>query len=393
MAARVSKGTGRATGGPCTPCWGQQAPNPHDDLVIHAGLCSAAVVSHAHQGTTSSALTRLSFNVAQLVGIPPQGYAHLPGLAPQHLNDDLCRTPAATGIRLAELSTVHAHWTEVAGLLARQSDIGTLGVWDYLITSAPTPLEGIRDAAAHFAVVADSRTDGMRITEDGGQVTISHLNEADLTYQAACGIRAYALGLYQRRLGEAARRGLVPLHVSLAAEAPRRHDALIELYGTRSIEFEAATSSITFLAADLDTPSPHVQPGLSAVLRRHAEQTLASAVALHDWLDLFRTALASAHDEGAPTLSSVAQRMTVGARTLQRRLEEHGTTWSEEVETMRRDNIARLLHGTDLSVDSIAARSGYADARALRRAVKRWYGTTPAALRRAGHGGEAQAGV
>ncbi|MFC6131506.1 MULTISPECIES: helix-turn-helix domain-containing protein [Streptomyces] len=43
--------------------------------------------------------------------------------------------------------------------------------------------------------------------------------------------------------------------------------------------------------------------------------------------------------------------------------------------------------GTDLSIDAIVARSGYADARALRRAVQRWYGTTPAALRRTGRPG------
>ncbi|MER5757972.1 helix-turn-helix domain-containing protein [Streptomyces sp. NPDC002082] len=351
------------------------------------------MVSHAHQGTTSSALARLSVSVAQLVGIRPHGYAHLPGMAPQYLNDDLCRTPSATAIRIAELTTVHAPWTDMSVLLARESGIGTLGVWDYLITSAPTPLEGIRDAAAYFATVADPMTDGMQITEDGDRVTISHVNRADIAHEAACGIRGYALGLYRRRLGEAAGRRLVPLHVSLATPAPPRHEGLSELYGTRKIEFEAPTSSITFRASDLSAPTPHAQPGLSAVLRRHAEQSLASAIPLHDWLDLFRTALVSAHDGGEPTLSSVARRMTLSARTLQRRLEEHGTTWSEEVETVRRDHITRLLHDTDLSVDSIAARSGYADARALRRAVKRWYGTTPAALRRAGHGGDVQAGV
>ncbi|MER7707665.1 helix-turn-helix domain-containing protein [Kitasatospora sp. NPDC097605] len=43
-----------------------------------------------------------------------------------------------------------------------------------------------------------------------------------------------------------------------------------------------------------------------------------------------------------------------------------------------------MLRTTDLTVDAIAARSGYADARALRRAVRRWYGDTPDALRRAG---------
>ncbi|WP_328619131.1 AraC family transcriptional regulator ligand-binding domain-containing protein [Streptomyces sp. NBC_00354] len=343
------------------------------------------MILHAHQGTTSSALTRLSVNAARRLGIPRDGYAHLLGVAPEHLNDDLCRTPAATSIRIAELTTVHASWTELALVLAEQSAIGALGVWDYLITSAPTPLEGIRDASAYFATVADTATDNLRIVEDGELVTISHVNEADLTYEAACAIRAYALGLYQRRLSEAAQRRLVPLRVTLAAEAPRRHEPLTGLYGTRAIEFEAPVSSITFLASDLSAPTPHAQPGLSTVLRRHAEQTLAGAIPLHNWLDLFRTALASVHDEATTaTLPAVARRMAVSTRTLQRRLDEHGTTWSNEVEAVRRAHITRLLHDTDLGIDAIAARSGYADARALRRAVQRWYGTTPARLRRDG---------
>ncbi|MEU8777042.1 helix-turn-helix domain-containing protein [Streptomyces sp. NPDC048606] len=342
------------------------------------------MVSHAHPGTTSSALTRLNVNAARLFGIPPTEYAHLLGVAPEHLDDDLFRTPTVTSIRITELMSARAPWPEVAAALARQATIGSLGVWDYLITSAGTPLEGIRDASTYLAAIIDVGTDSLRISEDGEQITISHLNEADVTIDAACAIRACALAIYQRRLGEAARRPLVPVRVTLAARTPRRHDALVRLYGTRAIEFEAPHSSVTFLAADLTAPAPHAQPGLSAVLRRHAEQSLAAAIPLYDWLDLFRSALASVHEETAPTLAVVARRMSLSTRTLQRRLDEHDTTWSAEVDTVRRTHITRLLHHTDLGIDAIAARSGYADARALRRAVRRWYGSTPASLRRDG---------
>ncbi|MFJ7262853.1 helix-turn-helix domain-containing protein [Streptomyces globosus] len=344
------------------------------------------MVSHAHQGTTSSALTRLSVNAASLLGVPRADYGHLLGAAAEHLDDDLCRMPTATSNRIAELATAHVPWTELSLLLTRQSAIGTFGVWDYLITSAPTPLEGIRDAAAHLALVADTGTDTLRVTEDGGQVTISHVNRADLAHEAACAVRGYALGLCRQRLSEAARRRLVPVRVAVAAEAPRRHDALAGLYGTRAIDFETPVSSVTFLASDLMAPTPHAQPGLSAVLRRHAEQTLATAIPLHDWLDLFRTALASADDGSGPSLAGVARRMAVSTRTLQRRLDEHGTTWNGELDRLRRDLVTRLLDTTDLGMDAIASRSGYADARALRRAVRRWYGTTPAALRSAARG-------
>ncbi|MEU2655174.1 helix-turn-helix domain-containing protein [Streptomyces sp. NPDC007325] len=337
--------------------------------------------SHSHPGTTSSALTRLSVEVIRMTGADPNGYAHLPGLAPEHLHGNTYRTPAVTTGRLADLTTVHVPWTDMAVLLVGQSHIGALGVWDYLITAAPTPLEGIQDAAAYFATVVDTATECLHIAEDGDHVTISHRSQADVTHEAACAIRAYALGILRQRLSQAAGRALVPLRVSLAARAPRRHDILSELYSTRVIHFEAPDSSITFRAADLKIPGPHTQPGLSTVLRRHADQILATAIPLHDWLSLFRTHLAAAHDEAAPTLAAVARRMALSTRTLQRRLDEHDTTWSGELENLRQTQITRLLETTDLSIDSIATRSGYANARALRRAVQRWYGTTPAALR------------
>lgn len=340
------------------------------------------MILKAHQGTTSSALTRLNVNAARLLGVPTTGYAHLLGLAPEHLNDDLCRTPTITSIRIAELMTVHAPWTEVALLMTQQSRIGSLGVWDYLITCAPSPLEGIRDAATYLATVLDVGTDSIEVSEDRGHISVSHANGADLASETACAVLACALGLFQARLSHAAQRHLVPVHVSLATEAPRSHDALIEQYGTRAIDFEASVSAITFRAADLRAPTPHAQPGLSAVLRRHAEQTLATSVPLRNWLDLFRTALTSAQDAAPPTLSAVAQCMNLSTRTLQRRLDEHSTTWSSEVEAIRRAHVTGLLHDTDLSIDAVAARAGYADARALRRAVRRWYGQTPATLRR-----------
>ncbi|MFI9718340.1 helix-turn-helix domain-containing protein [Streptomyces sp. NPDC052396] len=214
-------------------------------------------------------------------------------------------------------------------------------------------------------------------------MTIRRMMAADASYEVASAAHSFALGLYQRRLSEATRRPLVPVRVSLSAEAPRRHDALVELYGTRFIDFGAPVSSITFLAADLNTPSDYAQPGLSEVLRRHAEQAIDESIPLRGWLDAFRVALTAAEADGTPSLSSVAQRLAVGPRTLQRRLEEHGTTWTEQLETVRREQITDLLRNTELSIESIAARTGYANARALRRAVQRWYGKPPGAMRKA----------
>ncbi|MET9954368.1 helix-turn-helix domain-containing protein [Streptomyces sp. NPDC006339] len=318
------------------------------------------------------------------MGVEPGALAGLPGTDPRYLNDDRYRTPAATDVRIWELMTTKAAWPELASLMTAQSGLGTLGVWDYLITSARTPLEGLRDAVAFLPTVADPGTEALVLADDGQHVTLSHVNTADLTYETASAIRAYSLGLLVQRLTEAARRPVRPVHVTLTARAPRHHQSLVGLYGTRAVDFETQVSSITFRSADLHAPQPSTQPGLSALLRRHAEQNLASAIPLGDWLDSFRAALHRAWSAGTPTLPATAQLLSLSARTLQRRLGEHGTTWTREVELLRRTRALDLLQATDLTLDSIAEASGYADARALRRAVRRWTGHTTTALRRPG---------
>ncbi|MFI8967114.1 helix-turn-helix domain-containing protein, partial [Streptomyces sp. NPDC053493] len=355
----------------------------HADIPTRpADLKSPHVSAHMHPGTTPAAFTRINARSADILGIPKDRYVGLLGMDSEHLAGDRFRTPAGTNVRLWELLVTKAPWTEVAQLMTEQSVFGQFGVWDYLFTSAPTPIEGLRDATEFLAGVGDVGTETMFVVQDGQEVTLGHVNAADLTYEAASAIRAYGLGLVRQRLSVALRRELIPLRAGLAAQAPRHHGALYELFGTRNIDFECPVSSITFRADDLHRPTPQAQPGLSAVLRSHAELTLAAAIPLRDWLDLFRIALKDAAGDDGATLPATAARMGVSPRTLQRRLDEHGTTWTAELEAVRREHIIQMLSTTDLPVETIADRNGYADARALRRAVLRWTGHTPAALRR-----------
>ncbi|MEU8773378.1 AraC family transcriptional regulator ligand-binding domain-containing protein [Streptomyces sp. NPDC048606] len=342
-------------------------------------------------GTTPAAFTRLNAGAASRAGVSPAKYAGLLGMSPRYLEDDRYRPPASTNIRIWELLTLHVPWHEVSLRMAEESALGALGVWDYLITQAPTPLEGLHDACRYLATVADAGTEVMHVEQTERHVTISHVNAADLSDEVASAIRAYALGLMRQRIGEAARRPVVPVGVVLAARAPRDHRALVDLFGTRAIEFAGPVNSITFDTADLIAPQPHA-PGLSDLLRRHAEQSLTDAIPLHDWLDVFRSTLRAAPDPEVPTLRALAQQLSLSTRTLQRRLEEHGTTWSQELQALRREHTLRLLTTTDMTLDSVARRAGYADPRGLRRAVQRWTGRPLASVRGARSGGIGVAG-
>jgi AraC-like DNA-binding protein len=71
------------------------------------------------------------------------------------------------------------------------------------------------------------------------------------------------------------------------------------------------------------------------------------------------------------SLQSVARELAMSRRTLQRRLAEQQTNWRTELDAARRNESTRLKR-QGASNKVIAARLGYSDTRALRRAVRRW---------------------
>jgi AraC-like DNA-binding protein len=83
----------------------------------------------------------------------------------------------------------------------------------------------------------------------------------------------------------------------------------------------------------------------------------------------------------ALTVERVAAASGMTVRTFQRRLMEEGTTFSAAIEAARRAEALALIMGNDMPLDEIAGRLGYANASALTRAVRRWTGAPPRALR------------
>ncbi|GAB2450675.1 helix-turn-helix domain-containing protein [Nocardia tengchongensis] len=136
------------------------------------------------------------------------------------------------------------------------------------------------------------------------------------------------------------------------------------------------------------------EPHLGAMLRHYSDVVLAASHPATNWQETLHATIAIALREGDVTVDEATRRLAMSSRTLQRRLQEIGTSWRHEVESVRYGHAIRLMRDTDLSVRSIAARLGYADARTLRRAIRRWTGRGPDEFRRCALGmGEAGIGA
>lgn len=325
-------------------------------------------------GTVPPHLTRLLVEAGGLAGVEPRAFARISGLSA--LGDDRVRIPTRSMMRVWEELSVGLRG---AGGGTRPIELwrpGRLGAWDYLFTAAGTLTEAFADADRHFTAVTDPR-DAMAATRDDDGLTIVYHGP----YEELPVVGEFALSLLLAQARSGAGRDLRPTRIRLPGAARSRHRDLSTAFATREIEFEAPRPSITFTAADAERPFPRADPALAAILREHARLTVATARPVHGWLDRLHAEIDRELATGAPTLEQVAHRLNLSVRTLQRRLRDEDTTWSAELERIRAERVERLLTTTALPVEAIAARVGYRDPRALRRAVHRWLGRGPGAVR------------
>ncbi|MCP3063607.1 AraC family transcriptional regulator [Myxococcus sp. K38C18041901] len=85
--------------------------------------------------------------------------------------------------------------------------------------------------------------------------------------------------------------------------------------------------------------------------------------------------------QGAPTLSQVAQVMGLGERTLQRRLSEFGVGFQALLDDTRKTLAEGYLKQPELTLAEVAYLLGFVEQASFFRAFRRWYGVTPQAYR------------
>ncbi|WP_067568543.1 AraC family transcriptional regulator [Nocardia acidivorans] len=321
----------------------------------------------------------LIWATARRIGVSPVHLAHSSGLDPATFGDDLLRVPTESVWRVWELIDFRAGAGTRAGLLAaEQADRDGLHVWDYLFSSRPTLAESLRTVMELRAVVTDPGV-GWEVIEDGGLLTIRCAVAVEPEAVLAP-VEVFVLAVMLRRVRAAVGRQVAPVRVRLTQPPGPGRGYLVDEFGTGNIDFDAPHSEITFL--DVGALPTGSDPRLGALLSRHAELSLAAAHAAPTWHDKLRAAVHQSMAAGALDLADVARRLATSPRTLQRRLQEEGTSWRAEVDAARHRHAVDLLRETALPLQSVATRVGYTDARALRRAFQRWTGTNPDAFRR-----------
>lgn len=165
----------------------------------------------------------------------------------------------------------------------------------------------------------------------------------------------------------------------VAVDFPYPEPAHLEPYrlACRSaLRFDAAIHQIHFSNADLMAPLPTANAALAAandrIAREHLTRLEAETVAAR-----VKRFIERRLPDGEPLRTDIAREMALSERTLQRRLQDEGTSFHELVDATRREIADAYLRSPGVTLVQATYLLGFADHSAFYRACRRWFGTSP----------------
>lgn len=134
---------------------------------------------------------------------------------------------------------------------------------------------------------------------------------------------------------------------------------------------------IDILSLPVNTRDPY----LLDLLEKHAGALIAPQEQDDQFMALLQKLVVESLSQDSPTLSLMAKRLNISARTLHRRLASRGMNFKQYLQETKERLAYLYLKDASLSLSEIAFLLGYSEHSAFTRAFKQWHGVTPKAFR------------
>ncbi len=170
-----------------------------------------------------------------------------------------------------------------------------------------------------------------------------------------------------------------PNKVDLRHSAPPCRDNFERFYGCEVV-FDAAASYLTMDKRQLEAIQPNANPELARandrIVIRYLEELGPPSVTAR-----VRSELIEQLPDGTPLEETLAQRLNLSLRSLQRQLYQEGTGYKQILRETRFELAKRYLQESKRSITEISYLLGFAEQASFSRAFKRWNGLSPQAYR------------
>lgn len=255
--------------------------------------------------------------------------------------------------------------------------IGGTGPFGYGLNNAPSFREALRFLVKFVGISAD--LDVLNLFTDSDRIVIQwNISPLIMKPQQFCDFSA---AIIMRQLQQAAGTEIQPMSAAFERSAP--HDKSVHgRYFSHRVKFGAEQNQVELAASLLKRANPEADAVLFELMTKQCEEIIGRLHKQKGIVIRVKEDMAAHLSNGDTSILSVASRLALSERTLQRRLSKVGKTFHELFTETRSELSLRLLKETDLPLSEISRRLGYSAPSAYTRAATRWHGQAPNLLRK-----------
>ena len=262
--------------------------------------------------------------------------------------------------------------------LAPTIELKTAGLIAYIGLAAKTLDDAIRNLI-HYQHVHNVAMDG-ELIEDGSHVRLRDTYfEVDLhRYKQREELDA-SLALHATRW--LTQKDISLVEVRFVHTRDKHRDEVERVLGC-PVRYGQEYYEIVFHRDDLSLPIPTADKELLRVLTKNADLVLEERAANGDaFLDLVSERIVDQLSSGRVTAKKIASDFGTSQRTISRRLAEHGTSFDELIDDIRKQLAMRYLDEGGIRLQELAFLLGFSSHASFTAAFKRWTGRTPSQTR------------
>jgi AraC-like DNA-binding protein len=165
------------------------------------------------------------------------------------------------------------------------------------------------------------------------------------------------------------------LEVNVMQKKPIHSERYSELFNCK-INFDCQSNNYKFDAKYLYTQFLQADQNANAIYSVNCEKTCKLLQEVVSFTDLIRYHILESENY-QNSLDTIADKMFLTPRTIQRKLSKEGSSFKKILEEARCSLAVDFLQTTPITIEDIASKLGYNDASAFSHAFKRWTGKSP----------------
>nr|WP_229724242.1 AraC family transcriptional regulator [Cribrihabitans marinus] len=259
--------------------------------------------------------------------------------------------------------------------IVNQASVVELGFIGGVALGARNPLEALQRLSHAMPMHSSHETFRVSIEED--QVHIHHTLAFQVDDESTHAVHVLLISMLQQLMrftglqSPLLRRVEMMPHpkAGLAHISKTFSDRLLpSKSGVLNVSIDLSVAQVPFQAVARDRTA---NPRVGQIQPLTEDRSLAASI---------RPVIAAMLHGGEPTIERIARAFGGSVRSLQRRLSDEGTSYSEQLDLVRRELALAHLNEGDVSLTDLSERLGYSAQSALTRAVRRLTGLTPSQL-------------